>query len=166
MLLLNQIPLQVTVPSRTSCTKNKHFAALKKTRVLGSFFHPKTHNRNNAYFKIIFLPQPRLIQCSKNSFMVCNLVWAELHPLQKSCIEALCACMGAELFQLCPSLCDPMDHSLPDFSVHGILQGRILEWVAIPFSRNLPDPGGESRRPVLQADSLPSEPQLPTIKSD
>ena len=36
---------------------------------------------------------------------------------------------------LCPTLCDPMDYSLPGFSTHGILQARILEWVAIPFSR-------------------------------
>ena len=37
--------------------------------------------------------------------------------------------------QSCPTLCDPMDCSLPGFSVHGILQARILEWVAIPLSR-------------------------------
>ena len=37
--------------------------------------------------------------------------------------------------QLCPTLCDPMDYSLPGSSVHGILKARILEWVAIPFSR-------------------------------
>ena len=37
--------------------------------------------------------------------------------------------------QLCPTLCDPMDCSLPGSSVHGILQGRILEWIAISFSR-------------------------------
>ena len=37
--------------------------------------------------------------------------------------------------QLYPTLCDPMDSSLPGSSVHGILQARILEWVAIPFSR-------------------------------
>ena len=37
--------------------------------------------------------------------------------------------------QLCPTLCDPVDYSSPDSSVHGILQARILEWVAIPFSR-------------------------------
>ena len=35
--------------------------------------------------------------------------------------------------QSCPTLCGPMDCSLPGFSVHGILQARILEWVAIPF---------------------------------
>ena len=37
--------------------------------------------------------------------------------------------------QLCLTLCDPMDCSLPGSSVHGILQARILEWVAIPFSK-------------------------------
>ena len=37
--------------------------------------------------------------------------------------------------QLCPTLCDLMDYSPPDSSVHGILQARILEWVAIFFSR-------------------------------
>ena len=37
--------------------------------------------------------------------------------------------------QSCPTLCDSMDCSLPDSSVHGIFQARILEWVAIPFFR-------------------------------
>ena len=40
----------------------------------------------------------------------------------------------------CPTLCDPMDCSLLGSSVHGIPRKRILEWVAIPFSRDLPDP--------------------------
>ena len=61
--------------------------------------------------------------------------------------------------QSCPTLCEPMDCSPPGFSVHGILQAGILEWVAIPFSRNLPNPGIKLRPPTLQADSLPSEPQ-------
>ena len=37
--------------------------------------------------------------------------------------------------QSCPALCDPVDCSLPGSSVHEILQARIPEWVAIPFSR-------------------------------
>ena len=37
--------------------------------------------------------------------------------------------------RLCPTLCDPMDCSQPDSSVHGILPARILEWVAISSSR-------------------------------
>ena len=98
--------------------------------------------------------------------------------------------------QLCPTLCDSMDCSLPGSSVHGdstgknigvgchALQGifptqgsipgllhcgqilyqlshqgspRIVEWVAYPFSRELPDPGIESGSSALQADSLPAE---------
>ena len=45
------------------------------------------------------------------------------------------ACLCAKSLQLCPTLCDPMDHSLPDTSVSGILQARTLEWVAMPSSR-------------------------------
>jgi len=40
-----------------------------------------------------------------------------------------------EVAQSCPTLCDPVDCSLPGFSTHGILQARILEWVTISFSR-------------------------------
>ena len=58
----------------------------------------------------------------------------------------------------CPTLCDPMDSSLPGSSVHGILQARILNWVAIPLSKGSPDPEIEPRSPLLQADSLSSEP--------
>ena len=55
-------------------------------------------------------------------------------------------------------LCSPMDCSPPGSFVHGILQTRILEWVAIPFSWGLPNPGIEPRSPALQADSLLSQP--------
>ena len=41
----------------------------------------------------------------------------------------------SEVAQSCPTLCYPVDCSLPAFSVHGILQARILEWVTISFSR-------------------------------
>ena len=41
---------------------------------------------------------------------------------------------AAKSLQSCLTLCDPMDCSLPGFSVHGILQARTLEWVAISFS--------------------------------
>ena len=43
--------------------------------------------------------------------------------------------------QSCPTLCNPVDCSLPGSSVHGIFQARILEWVATFFSRDLPDRG-------------------------
>ena len=57
-----------------------------------------------------------------------------------------------------PILCDPMDYSLPGSSVHGILQTRILEWVAIPFSKGSSKPRDKLRAPTFQADSLPAEP--------
>ena len=44
------------------------------------------------------------------------------------------AAAAAKSLQSCPTLCDPMDCSLPGFSLHGILQARTLEWVAISFS--------------------------------
>ena len=54
----------------------------------------------------------------------------------------LYVCMHACLvIQSCLTLCDPMYCSLPGSSVHGILQAGILEWVAISFSRVLPDLG-------------------------
>ena len=59
--------------------------------------------------------------------------------------------------QSCLILLDPMDCSPSGFSVHAFLQARILEWVAISFSRGLPNPGTEPRSPALQADPLPSE---------
>ena len=61
--------------------------------------------------------------------------------------------MKVKVAQLRLTLCDPID-----FIVHGILQARILEWVAFPFSRNLPNPGIEPRSPALQVNSLPFEP--------
>ena len=56
--------------------------------------------------------------------------------------------------QSCPTLCDPMD-----YIVHGILQARILEWVAVLFSRVSSQPGIEPRSPTLQVDSSPAKPQ-------
>ena len=47
----------------------------------------------------------------------------------------VCMCVCVKLLQLWLTLCDPMDCSLADSSAHGILQARILEWVAMPFSR-------------------------------
>ena len=59
--------------------------------------------------------------------------------------------------QSCLTLYNTMDCSLP-FSVHGIFQARILEWVIIPFKGALPNPGIEPWTPALQMNSLLSEP--------
>ena len=54
--------------------------------------------------------------------------------------------------QSCPTLCDTMD-----YTVNGILQARILEWVAFPSPGDLPNPGMEPSSLTLQTDSLPAE---------
>ena len=54
--------------------------------------------------------------------------------------------------QSCPTLCDLMN-----YTVHGILQARIQEWVAFPFSRGSSQPRIEPRSPASQADSLPTK---------
>ena len=59
----------------------------------------------------------------------------------------------SEVSQSCPTFCDPMDCSLPHSSVHRIFQARVLEWVAISFSR-----GSSRPRDRTQADTLTSEP--------
>ena len=51
----------------------------------------------------------------------------------------------SEVAQLCPTLCDPMDCSLRGSSTHGIFQARVLEWVAISFSRGSSRPRHRTR---------------------
>ena len=62
----------------------------------------------------------------------------------------------SEVAQSCPTLCDPMNCSLPGSSIHGIFRARVPEWVA-PSPGDLPHPGIEPKSPALQADALPSE---------
>ena len=52
-------------------------------------------------------------------------------------LDAVVCCSVAKL---CPTPCNLMDYCLPGSSVHGILQARLLEWVAVPFSRGSPQP--------------------------
>ena len=63
-----------------------------------------------------------------------------------------------KLLQCCLTLCDPMEYSAPGSSVHGILQSRILQWVALSSFRGSSQPGIKlvsPAAPALQADSLP-----------
>ena len=74
-------------------------------------------------------------------------VWEDTDFLIKQLSQAV------KVTQLCVTLCYPVD-----YTVHGILQARILEGVAFPFSRDIPNWGIEPRSPALQADSLSAEP--------
>ena len=69
----------------------------------------------------------------------------------------VCVCVfvyEVKVAQSCPTLCDPMD-----YTVHGILQARILDWVAFPFSRGSSQARDQTEGPALQMHSLPDEPQ-------
>ena len=65
---------------------------------------------------------------------------------------------GSEVAQLCPTLRDPVDCSLPGSSIHGILQTSVLECIAISSSGGSSRPRDRPESPTLQADSLLSEP--------
>ena len=83
----------------------------------------------------------------------------QFYKMKKVCrvIAQQCAYGDGLSRQVVSDSCDPTDCSLPGFSVHGVFQARILEWIAISFSRGLPDPGVEPRSFALQADSSLTE---------
>ena len=71
----------------------------------------------------------------------------------------LALCVPAKSLQWSLTLCNPMEYSLPVFSVLGILQAGILEWLSCPPPGDLPNPGTEPMSPAvsaaLQLDSFP-----------
>ena len=72
----------------------------------------------------------------------------------------------SEVAQSYPTLCDPKDCNPPGFSVHGIFQARVLEWVAISSPGDLPNPRIEPRSSALWADApLPELPGKPMIQN-
>ena len=68
--------------------------------------------------------------CFAPSFIKCTSTLSRMSLFCSSCVLCL-------VIQLCPTLCDPMDCNPPRSCVHGILQARVLEWVAVPFSRGI-----------------------------
>ena len=102
-------------------------------RILCSCSHPHRSGHNIP----VNLEQDKCYSLFYNFFSLHE--WKSIIPL-KSGLEHELSCVfqsavaAAKSLQSCPTLCDPMDCSLPGFSVHGILQTRTLEWVAISFS--------------------------------
>ena len=82
-------------------------------------------------------------KCPRNASCVsCSL------PLSPLCPALSCLCLAkskSEVTQLSPTLWDPTDCSSPGFSVHGIFQARVLEWVAFTFSRGSSLPRDQTR---------------------
>ena len=81
--------------------------------------------------------------------------WSSLYQQGHSGLKMHCCC--CLVAKSCPILCHPMDCSPPGSSVHGILQARILEWVAILFSRRSSQPRIEPRSPALAGGFFTTE---------
>ena len=118
--------------------------------------------RSSIYFEFIFVYDIR--ECS-NFLLLCIAVQFSKHHLPKSLYSIVYSCL------LCCTLCCVLSHSVMSDSFvtpwtvarqaplsMGVLQARILEWVACPPPGDLPNPGIKPRSPTLQAESLPSEP--------
>ena len=119
--------------------------------------HPTNDKVRDRQGRVI----PRLLIPPGDSFSLAhyqgNKTTIAFYPInidQASQVELVVKKVKVRIVQLCPTLCNPVV-----YTVHGILQARILEWVAFPFSRDFPNPGIEPRSPPLQADSLLAEPQ-------
>ena len=84
--------------------------------------------------------------------------WTFAGKVMSLLLNMLSRLFMCEVAQSCLTLCDPMDCSLPGSSLHGILQARVLEWVAISFSMGSSQPRDQPGSPAVQADALTSEP--------
>ena len=120
-----------------------NFEALKRISIsLLSFVDtvlccPDPHLRMDALIKAVFhlnnYGLPWILGLKSHIWVLLQ----ELPSAEVFCIEdesGLCTCVRAKSLQSCPTLWNPLDCNPPGSSVHGILQTRILEWVAIPFS--------------------------------
>ena len=91
---------------------------------------------------------------------VCSYIYTHI---QRVYFLYVCECVLAKLLQLCPSLWDPMDSNPPGSPMHRILQARILEQVAMPFSRGIFPTQGSNPYPLCllyhQTGSLPLVPR-------
>ena len=75
--------------------------------------------------------------------------------LSETLILKIWTSVKVQVARLCPTLCDPVD-----YTIHGILQARIVEWVAFPFSRNTTLPLYEKKSEVLMHVTKETRPRL------
>ena len=82
----------------------------------------------------------------------------------RSHMPQLRVCMCVLVTQSCQTLCNPMDHSSPGSSVHGILQARILQWIPMPSSRSSSQPRDQTRVSHMAGRLVTSEPQGKSLR--
>ena len=86
--------------------------------------------------------------------------WKCIHAHVFICPASLCFLKWGEVAQLCPTLCDPVDCSLLGSSVLGIFKARMLEWVAISFSRGSSHPRDWTQVSYIVGRCFTSEPPM------
>ena len=108
--------------------------------------HPPVGSQCHLFWAGLLVPPPipPHLLLPQGLWQMCHNYWKKKKERQEGSMESqkkasagsgLAGSVCAQSLQSCPTLCDPMDCSLPGSSVHGILQARILEWVAMPSSR-------------------------------
>ena len=116
----------------TECSSTHTWDILKEVAIIfinSSIVWPKVNNReehSSTHQQIIGLKIYIAWPCPSDK--------TKLPPQSVSLI------MESKIFQLCPTLCNPVDCCLPRSSIHGIFQARVLEWVANSFSRGSSQP--------------------------
>ena len=149
------------LPSRSLLSSHTVLTAVPQTLQAPSSLRARTLALNSlpqtlpplpAFFSFRFqLKCHSLKEVSSNSFLTLAQEdsFPTLHPFLYSALFSECfslsddACACAKLLQSYPTLCDPMASIPPGCSAHEILQARILEWIAMPSSGDLPHPGTE-----------------------
>ena len=115
---------------------------------------PQGKPKNTGVGSLSLLQQIFQTQELNRAVLHCRWILYQLSYEGSPPVRMVIIKVKVKVAQSCLTLCDPMD-----YTAHGILQARILEWVACPFSRDLSNPGIEPRSPTLQVDSLPAKPQ-------
>ena len=100
------------------------------TRILSQWFERFFLGKSTTHAKDLKILTSRVPQRNSPARPDFNKAYNQPHPY-------LCVCL---VIQSCPTLCNPMDCSPPGSSVHGVLQERTLEWVAMPSSRVFSQP--------------------------
>ena len=161
LVLAHQVPVALLFPH----TIHDHQKCLQKKKkclhTLPNFPCVGITPTENSWARAIFLmlPNQYLFTCMGALGRQQALCWV-------LCFEFHNNTMKVKISWSCPTLCDLMDSSLPVSSVRGVLQARILEWVAIPFSRGSSRPRNRTKVSCIAGNFLPAElPGKPLVAS-
>ena len=131
--------LQNIIPSEMSQKeKDKGF---RRGSVVKSRLQCRSCRRRGFEPCVRGIPWGRIMVAHSSKKTRTNKIWYHLYVESKIWHKL----SESEVAQLCLTLCNPGDCSPPGFSVHGILQARILEWIAISFSRGSSQPRDQTR---------------------